>query len=514
MYHKSAPFPVYCHECFYGDKWDPLSYGREYDFDKPFFEQFKNLFDVVPRVSLFQRNSINSDYSNMVGEAKNVYLSASVVKNSENIFYSKCIDSSKDIVDCLNIINGSESLYENVEGQRNYNSQYLLLCRDCIDTYYSVDCINCSNCVLSYNLRNKKFCIRNKQYTKEEYFVELEKLNLKSRASRQVLLREFEEIKNKAIYRFGNITKCVNVTGNNMLNVKNSKNCFEIYNAEDSKNCFRGFEFKDCMDFDFGGKSELIYEYTSGGLNDFNVKFSHAALDQVQNANYSDYCKNSTNIFGCIALRNNKYVIFNKIYEKEEFQKLKDQIIEQMNNFPFVDNAGRIYKYGEFFPIELSPFAYNETLAQELFPITKDQAENNFYPWRDPEVKDFNITVPCDEIPDNIDEINESFLKEVLECSHKGKCDQQCNLAFRLTSYELMFYKKHDIPLPILCPNCRHYERSKVMPSLKLYHRSCMCDKNGHFHGAGKCEVEFETSYALDRPEIVYCEKCYQQEVY
>jgi len=25
---------------------------------------------------------------------------------------------------------------------------------------------------------------------------------------------------------------------------------------------------------------------------------------------------------------------------------------------------------------------------------------------------------------------------------------------------------------------------------------------------------EFETAYAPDRPEIVYCEKCYQQEVY
>jgi len=27
------------------------------------------------------------------------------------------------------------------------------------------------------------------------------------------------------------------------------------------------------------------------------------------------------------------------------------------------------------------------------------------------------------------------------------------------------------------------------------------------------CDVEFETTYAPDRPEIVYCEKCYQKEV-
>ena len=27
------------------------------------------------------------------------------------------------------------------------------------------------------------------------------------------------------------------------------------------------------------------------------------------------------------------------------------------------------------------------------------------------------------------------------------------------------------------------------------------------------CKNEFETSYAPDRPEIVYCEQCYNEEV-
>ncbi len=38
-------------------------------------------------------------------------------------------------------------------------------------------------------------------------------------------------------------------------------------------------------------------------------------------------------------------------------------------------------------------------------------------------------------------------------------------------------------------------------------------DKN-HFHGVEKCSVGFKTAYAPDRPEIVYCESCYKQEVY
>ena len=40
-----------------------------------------------------------------------------------------------------------------------------------------------------------------------------------------------------------------------------------------------------------------------------------------------------------------------------------------------------------------------------------------------------------------------------------------------------------------------------------------MCDKTNHDHN-GKCQIEFETSYAPERLEIVYCESCYNQEIY
>ena len=43
-----------------------------------------------------------------------------------------------------------------------------------------------------------------------------------------------------------------------------------------------------------------------------------------------------------------------------------------MNEMPYKDKKGNIYKYGEFFPAELSPFFYNETTAQEYFPLTKE----------------------------------------------------------------------------------------------------------------------------------------------
>ena len=363
MYHVDAPFPVYCNECWYGDSWEATSFGKAYDPDVNFLEQFKDLLNKVPRIALFQRNAVNSEYSNLVVESKNVYLSVSVVKDSENVFYSKSVDSSRDIVDCLNLINGCENLYENTEAQGNYNSQYLLLCRSCIDSFYLVDCANCSSCFMSYNLRNKQYCIRNIQYSREEYLKEIEKLNLKSHQAREKLSREFEELREKAIYRFGNITKCVDVTGNNMLNVKNGKDCFEIYEAENCTRCFRALYIKDCMDFGFGGWAELCYEYITGSVNNYNAKFSLGSYTS-RDIEYADNCIDCNNIFGCISLRKKENAILNKVYSKESFDKLRTQIISDMETNPYIDKKGRVYKYGEFFPAEFSPWAYNETVAQ------------------------------------------------------------------------------------------------------------------------------------------------------
>ena len=81
-----------------------------------------------------------------------------------------------------------------------------------------------------------------------------------------------------------------------------------------------------------------------------------------------------------------------------------------------------------------------------------------------------------------------------------------------------------NLPLPRLCSNCRHYQRIKQRNPLKLWHRQCQCagEKSDnkvyqntiqHFHSNEHCPNEFETTYSPDRKEIVYCEKCYQQEV-
>ena len=230
---------------------------------------------------------------------------------------------------------------------------------------------------------------------------------------------------------------------------------------------------------------------------------------------YTQHCHSSKHLFGCVGLRHASYCIFNKQYTKEAYEELVPKIIKQMNNMPYVDKTGNKYKYGEFYPIELSPFGYNETVALEQFPITKEKALEKGYKWEGSIQRTTGKeTLKPENIPDSIDEVGNSILDEVLSCI-------DCKRNYKIVPNELIFYKKMKIPIPRRCFYCRHDARLKRRNPFKLWHRSCMCGSTDspqatskHFHGAEKCEVKFETSYAPERPEIVYCEKCYQAEVY
>jgi hypothetical protein len=51
----------------------------------------------------------------------------------------------------------------------------------------------------------------------------------------------------------------------------------------------------------------------------------------------------------------------NKQYTKEEYEKLLPKIIAHMK---------KTGEWGEFFPISISPFNYEETPAMDYYPLT------------------------------------------------------------------------------------------------------------------------------------------------
>ncbi len=67
------PMPVYESRHWNSDAWDPLAYGKDYDFSRPFFEQFRELYNTVPWGIMWSMDMVNSDYS-VSAFSKNCYL--------------------------------------------------------------------------------------------------------------------------------------------------------------------------------------------------------------------------------------------------------------------------------------------------------------------------------------------------------------------------------------------------------------------------------------------------------
>src|SRR3989344_5484859 len=67
------PHKVYNQDSWYSDAWDPLEYGCDFNFSRPFFDQYKELGDAVPLPALFTgyQYDENSDYTNYAGKNKN-----------------------------------------------------------------------------------------------------------------------------------------------------------------------------------------------------------------------------------------------------------------------------------------------------------------------------------------------------------------------------------------------------------------------------------------------------------
>lgn len=501
LFPEDAVAPVYSPKAWWSDSWDALDYGQEYDFSRPFFEQFGELLRKVPQFSLQNQYTtlVRTEYVNMGTYNKDCYLVFNTAYSEESSFTTFFLQGKK----CLDMYGGvkNELCYEGVNFGNCYRVFYSKNCNDCVDIYFSKNLRGCTNCFGCTNLVKQSYCIWNVQYSKEEYFNEIKKYNLGSHKTVSELREMAEKFQSTFPNRYMEGTHNVNVSGDQVHDSKNVFNSYEMVGAEDSKYCQFVFykPARDCYDMTLWGQNATrVYECMGAGDSQDMVKFSFDCWAPAINIEYSYHIVSpNKNLFGCVGLKNKEYCILNKPYTKEEYEELVPKIKKHMNDMPYIDKKGIIYKYGEFFPSEISLFAYNETLAQSYFPLTKGEALVKGFKWKDREENKHAVTIMAQDLPDDIANVDDSILDAVIECEVSKR-------AFKIISSELQFYKSMNLPLPHLHPDERHKKRLLQHNPMKLWHRHCM--KEG-------CPNEFETSYSPDRPEIVYCEKCYQQEV-
>jgi hypothetical protein len=166
------PYPVYKRSVWFSDVYNPLDYGRDFDFSKTFGENFKALLDIVPRYSIQQQDPMeNSDYCNCASNCRRCYYLFDSDFNEDSLF-SNVLRRSRKCVDC-SFCDTCDGCFESISCRDCYQtfySQYCIACSDCINCY---DCTKCSFCYNCSGLQNKSYCIDNKQYTKEEYFAHI-----------------------------------------------------------------------------------------------------------------------------------------------------------------------------------------------------------------------------------------------------------------------------------------------------------------------------------------------------
>ena len=100
---------VYDRDVWWSDAWDPMDWGADYDFSKPFFKQWRELFEQVPHPAVFNTQTVNCDYTQYTGNMKDAYL-VSASWGGENLAYASRAQFCRDTFDAFAVYD-SELFY-------------------------------------------------------------------------------------------------------------------------------------------------------------------------------------------------------------------------------------------------------------------------------------------------------------------------------------------------------------------------------------------------------------------
>ncbi len=430
-----APFPVY-----HVDEWHKQAHTvpflEGFDFNRPFFEQYAQLWGKVPRMhKATAGNEENSEYSNHCGNCRNCYF----IFNSEideDCMYLKFGERCKDCVDGTNIIL-SELCYECTNVKNCYNLKFSDDCDGCTDSAFLRNCRGTKNSMFCYGLERQEYCLFNQKYNKEEYQQKIKDYRLDSFEG----LENAKQVWQKFSAQWPAIrhieVSSENCSGESIYNSKNCLNCYTVTDCEDSRYLVNCADMKDSYDvYSYGMKTALVYESVSIA-NIYDIKFCSFCING-NNLEYCESCWACEDCFGCIGLKKAKFCIFNKQYSEEEYKLLLHKIRDHMM---------KTGEYGEFFPESLSLYPYEDTLAQDYFPRPV-AAQSGQVPAG---------VLSTDQVPDLIKDVSMELANQVFFCPAEQK-------PFKYQASEIKFYKKVGVAMPRISFEARYRRRNQLIP--------------------------------------------------
>lgn len=484
IYEPTTHIPVLCHACFWSDQSSALAYGRPFDFSKTFAEQFDALKKSVPRLCIFSTQSENADYTVHSSRNKNCYMCSSII-DAENTYFSDFVFTSKDSIDCFSCDKMELCSYCSFS-EGCYNCDWMKLCFNLVDSMFCIDCKGGGRLLGCVGRRNAKNEILNTPVSDAE-FEETKKKLLTSRAFRLSFIEKREALRLSIpvphLWEIGS----EDCTGNYLFHSKNVLHGYNTKYFEDCMYAFEGHRNVDCCDFMRSGDGELLYDCT----NAIDLKRSAFCnlCYQSDEMLYCDNCHSSSQCFGCFGMKKAKYCIMNTQYSKEEYETIVPTIIDHMR---------KTGEWGRFLSPAVSSFGYNESKANEWYPLEKKEVLRRGWKWCEyqqaspEEMKGINAR----DLPEAISDIPDDILHHTILSEKSGK-------PYRIIPQELALYRRKGLPIPHEHPQERIVQLSTVHNRHTLYERAC-----------AKCQTVVQTTYSPDRPECVYCEPCYLKNVY
>jgi hypothetical protein len=279
---------------------------------------------------------------------------------------------------------------------------------------------------------------------------------MKDEATIEECNKKWRDLIQDRVVKYANLLNSPDCTGDNLVECKRVHDSYDVTGGQDSAYLTDALDPRDCYDASFiYYKPELVYDSLSM-LQCYNVQYS-VFVYYSSDSQYCDQVHNSKNIMLSSCVRGKEYMIFNKQYSETEYKALRTKIIEKMTT----DG-----EYGHLPAAQHSLFAYNDTVAQEYFPLTKQVALAKGLRWND-------------------------------------AADDVMKKSFNITKAEQAFYTQMGLPAPKDHPEVRHRYRMSLRNPRQLWERPC-----------DNCNMVIQSTYKVGRSEKVYCEPCYQKSVY
>ncbi len=296
-----------------------------------FLEKYELLKKSIPVPAVTIPGTVESEYVEYCYRCKNCFYCIDGFTPLIDSIYSNFARGNK-LVDCTNVTE-SEKCYLCFDCTKCYSSTYLMDCNNSTDCHFSAFLNSCNDCFGCVGLTQKKYCIFNKQYTKEEYLKKVEELK---KGKPEMILEQMIELKKQiphpASQQFNN-ENCP--FGDYIYNSKNSYWCFIATYSENSGYCYQVSRVRNSWDAFYSGgnaekktTTERCYEIVNL-TGCYECAFVYNCED-CTNCYYGADLLNCSDCFGCVGILKKKYCILNNQFTKEQYEKAVKSIKKEL----------------------------------------------------------------------------------------------------------------------------------------------------------------------------------------